>query len=303
MAGSSPGRSRGFRWSLAAGPLAGTGGRVVLWVLLAVAVVAGATLWWRARSEPEYLQWGEQPLVLVYHTHATEGFLPDLPSGNRPDRDIHRDAFTRDPRRSVRALGQAVARRLAERGLDVIWSGTAYDAAGRDHAYERARAGLQDLLRRHPTLRVALDIHRDATSTRVEVGGQPAAGVLLVVGAGHPGWHQNLSLAEALADRLTRIHPQLVRGIALKPWHYNQDLLPGSLIVEIGGAENTLAESLRTARWVADALVEALSIRPGQSPARPTLLPPPDGPQVLGSRSPLRYPTASRSGRRRHDAG
>ncbi|QIA26389.1 stage II sporulation protein P [Thermaerobacter sp. PB12/4term] len=282
MAGSSTGPGRGLRGPLPAGLLAGPGGRVVLWVLLAVAVVVGASLWWRARSLPETLQWGERPLVLVYHTHATEGFLPDLPAGRRPDRDIHRDAFTRDAQRSVRALGQAVARRLAERGLDVIWSGTVYDAAGRDDAYERARAGLQDLLHRHPTLRIALDIHRDAVSTRVQVGGQPAAGVLLVVGAGHPGWHQNLALAEALAGRLRRIHPQLVRGIALKPWHYNQDLLPGSLIVEIGGAENTLAESLRTARWVADALVEALSIRPDGAPARPTLLPPPGSGALLG---------------------
>ena len=281
MAGSSPGRGVSIRgpW---AGSLVGRGSRIVLWLVLAVAVVSGVALWWRGRSGPEVLQWGDRPLVLVYHTHATEGFLPDLPGGQRPDRDIHRDAFTRDARRSVRALGQAVARRLAERGLDVIWSGTVYDAAGRDDAYERARAGLEDLLRRHPSVRVALDIHRDATSTRVQVGGQPAAGVLLVVGAGHPGWHQNLALAQALADRLNRIHPRLVRGIALKPWHYNQDLLPGALIVEIGGAENTLAESLRTARWVADALVEALSIRPGEEPARPTLLPPPGSPQARG---------------------
>ncbi|ADU50473.1 stage II sporulation protein P [Thermaerobacter marianensis DSM 12885] len=252
----------------------GPGGRVVLWVLLAVAVVVAAALGWRARPGPDHLQWGEQPLVLVYHTHATEAFLPDLPGGDRPDRDIHRDAFTRDARRSIRAVGQALARRLAERGLDVVWSGTVYDAASRDDAYERARAGLKELLARHSSIRVALDVHRNATSTRVQVGGQPAAGVLLVVGAGHPGWHRNLALAEALADRLERIHPGLVRGIALKPWHYNQDLLPGSLIVEIGGAENTLAESLRTARWVADALVEALAIRPDRPPARPTILPP-----------------------------
>ncbi|HEY8551831.1 MAG TPA: hypothetical protein VIL40_00040, partial [Thermaerobacter sp.] len=30
-----------------------------------------------------------------------------------------------------------------------------------------------------------------------------------------------------------------------------------------------------TARWVADALVEALAIRPGRAPARPTTLPRP----------------------------
>lgn len=241
-------------------------------ILLALVLLVAGLWWWRARhATPSLIQWGEQPFVLVYHTHASEAFLPDLPGGRRPGRDVHRDAFTADARRSVRAIGQAVARRLYERGLDVVWSGSVHDAADRDTAYDRARSHLRQLLKRYPDVRVALDIHRDATSVSVPVGGNRAAAVLLVVGAGHPGWHQNLALAEALADRLARIHPRLVRGISLKPWHYNQDLLPGALIVEIGGAENTLAESLTTARWVADALVETLSIRPGQSPARPAL--------------------------------
>lgn len=254
------------------------------WVLLAaVAAVLAAAWWWRARvAGPELLQLGEHPTVLVYHTHGTEAFLPDLYGGGRIGRDIHRDAFTRDPRRSIRAAGQAVARRLHERGLDVVWSGALYDEAGRDGAYERAREELRRLLARYPGIRVALDIHRDATSTSVTVGGTRAAGVLFVVGAGHPGWHQNLALAEAMADRLTRINPRLVRGIALKPWHYNQDLLPGALIVEIGGAENSLAETLTSARLVADALVESLAVPPGRPPARPTTRPgsppPPAGP-------------------------
>ena len=245
-------------------------------VLVGLVLLLAAAWWWQGRrAGPELVQWGDRPFVLVYHTHATEAFLPDLPAGRRPGRDIHRDAFTRDARRSVRAVGQAVARRLYERGLDVAWSGTVYDEAGRDEAYARAREGLKGLLARFPEVRVALDIHRDATSVSVPAGGGRAAAVLFVVGAGHPGWHQNLALAEAMADRLARINPRLVRGIALKPWHYNQDLLPGALIVEIGGAENTLAECLTTARWVADALVEALSIRPGDAPARPTALPRP----------------------------
>ena len=286
MAPTGPGPWRGSRGLATATRWIGPGARVVLWVALAVAVVVVVALGWWRRPGPERLQWGEQPFVLVYHTHATEAFLPDLPGGDRPGRDIHRDAFSRDPRRSVRAVGQTLARRLAERGLDVLWNGTVYDAAGRDEAYQRARASLQDLLARYPSIRVALDVHRDATTTRVQVGGQPAAGVLLVVGAGHPGWHRNLALAEALADRLGRIHPGLVRGIALRPWHYNQDLLPGALLVEIGGAENTLAETIRTARWVADALVEALAIRPGRPPARPTTLPRPRPWRAATSSSP-----------------
>ncbi|HEY8394215.1 MAG TPA: stage II sporulation protein P [Thermaerobacter sp.] len=240
------------------------------WMLILVAAIAAgaAAWWWRARlAGPELLQLGERPFVLVYHTHGTESFLPDLYGSRRAGRDPDRDAFTRDQRKSVRAAGQAIARRLYERGLDAVWLGTLYDEQGRDGAYARAREGMRRLLTRYPDIRVALDIHRDATSTRVPVGGTQAAGVLFVVGAGHPRWHQNLALAEAMAERLARVHPRLVRGIALKPWHYNQDLLPGALIVEIGGAENSLAETLTSARLVADALVDALAPRPGGPPA------------------------------------
>src|SRR5690606_1902176 len=92
VASTGPGPWRGSRGLATATRWIGPGTRVVLWVSLAVAVVVAAALGWWQRPGPERLQWGEQPFVLVYHTHATEAFLPDLPGGDRPGRDIHRDA-------------------------------------------------------------------------------------------------------------------------------------------------------------------------------------------------------------------
>ena len=74
-------------------------------------------------------------------------------------------------------------------------------------------------------------------------------------GLSHPDWQENLANALKLQALLNRAAPGLCRSLDLRTERFNQHETPGSLLIEIGSTGNTLAEALRSARILADALI------------------------------------------------
>lgn len=64
-------------------------------------------------------------------------------------------------------------------------------------------------------------------------------------------------------------YPGLFRKITTKPGRYNQDLMPASVILEIGADGNRMDEALRAAELVADVLAEVIK-RGGFPVSQPT---------------------------------
>ena len=70
-------------------------------------------------------------------------------------------------------------------------------------------------------------------------------------GADHAGWRQNLTVAVAYQQLLNADYPTLARPICLRTASFNQQCLPGMLLLEIGACGNTLTEAKRAARLAA----------------------------------------------------
>ena len=115
---------------------------------------------------------------------------------------------------------------------------------------------------------LALDLHRDAAEnnggqqlpTAITVDGQRCARLMTVLGAGRSGlenrrWQDNLSLALKLQVQLEQAAPGITRPISLRPQRFNQDLVPFSLLVEVGSAGDTLEEALRAADLLAACII------------------------------------------------
>ena len=64
---------------------------------------------------------------------------------------------------------------------------------------------------------------------------------------------ENLALAARLQKSLDTLYPTLARPMTLRQSVYNQNLTPGSLLVEVGSHGNTLQEALAGARLFARA--------------------------------------------------
>ncbi|MGI6658430.1 MAG: stage II sporulation protein P [Dethiobacteraceae bacterium] len=193
--------------------------------------------------------------VLLYHTHATESFVPS--SGS---------AFAAaDLSQTITQLGAELADLLQnEYQIPVYHDRTIHDVP-RTGAYERALPRLTALLNKYPETVLVVDLHRDGVAKKItttELNGQAAARVLFVVGSRHEKWRENMSKAEFLHNALEKMAPGISRGIRERPLVYNQDVHPGCLLIELGGYQNSLEEARRTLPLLAEAL--ALLYRSGQ---------------------------------------
>src|SRR5699024_5291866 len=106
------------------------------------------------------------------------------------------------------------------------------------------------VMQANDSLQYFIDIHRDSLprdKTTKTIQDTNYATILFVVGREHDQYEKNLSLATELHKRLNETYPGLSRGVITKEGPnsngiYNQDLSENSLLVEVGGYENTLDE-------------------------------------------------------------
>ena len=208
------------------------------------------------------------PQILIMHTHATESYQtwPD------PVFDENYTARSKNTALNMVAVGAEMARVLNAAGINTLHDTTLYDAPGYTSSYQRSRAGVQDYLARYPSIKIVLDVHRDAIEdsdgTRVkpvcEIDGESTAQVMVIAGcdngssAALPNWRLNLRFAAAWEAAMEGAYPGLTRPVLCGYRFYNQDLTTGSLLIEIGGHANTLDEALRAGRYAAEGLVKAV---------------------------------------------
>ena len=203
------------------------------------------------------------PRVLIFHTHATEGYTPTKENPYE-ESSYYRTLESED---NMLRVGQVLGDALENMGIGVIHDTTLHDYPSYTGSYGNARKTLKAYLEREPTLQLLLDIHRDAVEsqsgkqlpTRITVDGRKIAQIMLVVGtdAGglhNPLWQENLSLALKLQHQLEAICPGICRYISLRPERFNQDLSPGMMLIEVGAAGNTLDEALAAAEILAQAI-------------------------------------------------
>ena len=209
----------------------------------------------------------EGPQILILHTHGSEAYTPDGEDVYVPSDENTR---TLDENYNVVRVGEEMAAVFREMGLEVLHDKTLYDYPKYAGAYDRSAKAVEEYLAEYPTIRVVLDVHRDALigedgtvyKAVTTVDGADTAQVMLVLGSSeggeHPNWTENLTLACKIQNGLNTLYPTLARPMALRSSRYNQQLSPGSLLVEVGTHGNTLQEALSAARLFARAAGQVL---------------------------------------------
>ena len=206
------------------------------------------------------LRWnlrGEEPTVLIVHTHTTESYT-------RVDEPYIESAAwrTADEDYNMVSIGEIVKDILEENGIPVIHDRELHDYPSYNGSYTRTRRVIQDYVNQYPSIQLILDLHRDAAGegsnqmrTRATVDGEPSAQLMLVMGTNYDSYPENLSLALKLHAQLELQSPGITRPLQLRAARFNQDLCPGSLLVEVGAAGNTHPEARRAAEQLAEAIV------------------------------------------------
>ena len=206
---------------------------------------------------------GEQPTVLILHTHATESYTKSA-----GENYVESAAFrTLDENYNLISVGDHLAEMLEAGGLTVIHDRTLHDYPSYNGSYNHSRKAMASYLEQYPTIQLVLDIHRDASAdnsaqmtTTAMVDGRSSAQLMLVVGTNasglnHPNWEENMALALKLYTQLERTSPGICRDINLRAQRFNQDESPGALLVEVGAAGDTHEEALTAVEVLAQGIL------------------------------------------------
>lgn len=208
-----------------------------------------------------------EPQVLILHTHTTESYMP-YDAGYYNEGDTPR---TSDNPYSVRGVGDVIAAQLQAAGIGVIHDTTIHDSPY-SGAYTRSEATANEVLKKYPTIKVVLDVHRDGimldSTTKVkptaEINGKKAAQIMMICGVvstdsiPHPHWAENFHFALQLQKALAADYRELVRPLSLVASRYNQHVANGALLVEFGSEANTFAEASYSAELFGQTLVKVL---------------------------------------------
>lgn len=198
-----------------------------------------------------------QPTVLIIHSHGSESYQ------KTEDYEESADYRTLNTDYNMISIGDCLARELESAGIRVIHDRTMYDMPSYNDAYIQARSGIEAHLAENPSICLVLDLHRDAATDAdgnqvgytVSTPEGDAAKLMLVLGTNHDGWQDNLSLATKLHVQLEKQVSGICRPINVRAQRFNQDLCPGTVLVEVGATGNSRQEALLATKYLAQAVI------------------------------------------------
>lgn len=200
-----------------------------------------------------------KPYIYLYNSHQTEEYIPSdfLEYTVKPtvtvNNYIMKEVFNKN--------GYDVL--VEERSIkDVLNSnGWKYNAS-----YKASRVFLEDVKKNYSSLGVFIDVHRDSLNrdkTSITIDGKKYAKIIFLIGLENDNYQENLSFTERINNIINNNYPGLSKGIYKKGGAgvngvYNQDFSGKTILVEIGGVDNTIEEVMNSSIAVSQSISEVL---------------------------------------------
>ena len=204
---------------------------------------------------------GEEPLVLIYHTHGSETYKEEKGKSG-----------------SVLDVGKALKKELASYGIESIHDTSIYDQVNgeldRNAAYDYAGDSVATTLKKNPSIQVVLDLHRDSVEDSIhlvtEVDGKDTAQIMLFNGVSrlksgeltyleNPNKSGNLAFSLQMQLLAAKYYPDFTRKIYIKGYRYNLHLAKRAMLIEVGAQNNTVSEAKNAMKPLAEMLYRLLS--------------------------------------------
>lgn len=138
-------------------------------------------------------------------------------------------------------------------------------------SYDASRIYLDDSKSKYPSIKYFIDVHRDSLKgdkTTVEIGNKKYAKIVFLIGLENKNYKENLEFTTKINDKINEKYPNLSKGIYEKGGDgvngvYNQDNSKYTILVEIGGVDNTTNEVLNTTLAFSECFMEVISTNEG----------------------------------------
>ena len=201
------------------------------------------------------LKKSEKPQILIYHTHGSETYRGSK-KGKKSD--------------TVIGVGDVLVKNLRKKNIAVIHDRNIYDVKNgkeeRSKAYNYAANAIEDHLKKYPSIKVVIDLHRDGVSEQTKLvttqKGRRMAQIMFFNGlskkaSGNISYLQNKNLQGNLSFSLQlklvcmRRFQNLAKPIYLKGYRYNMHLKERFTLIELGNENNTLQEEINATKPLA----------------------------------------------------
>lgn len=203
----------------------------------------------------------KNPNVFIYHTHNTESFTT-LASDKK--------SFS-DSKENITLVGKKLNESLRDKEIyslhNIIDIQKILKNEGLkfEDSYKVSREILKGVLEKNKDIKLVLDIHRDSSKreeSTIKINGKSVSRISFVVSAISSKYEENRKIADLFHHKLQEKYPGLSRGVLVggkaTKNNYNQDLFNNSLLIEIGGPENTLEEEYRSVEILSEVIVDVL---------------------------------------------
>jgi len=204
-------------------------------------------------EKPEPVVFGDEPAVLIVHTHATESYLP-ASEGNY---------HTKARENSVRDVGNVLAETLEANGIASVHDQTLHDSPSYNQSYSRSYDTTAELLEKYPSIICVIDLHRDAIASDapaaiVSVSGKTCAKYSYVVSTAVETYGDNLKFINAMNNTAAENFAGFTGKVLERGYKYNQNLSSKYMLLEIGYNRNDITEARNTAEIFGEILAETL---------------------------------------------
>lgn len=195
-----------------------------------------------------------QPIVYLYHTHATESYLP------KKEGNFH----SVEESSTVREVGERIAKNLKEKGIKVIHDKTVHDYPSYRESYARSLKTIKTGLEKNKSVKIVIDLHRDASDYKKTsdelpiIDGEKAACFRLVLGTKNDNALELKTFAEYFLYKSDLLYPGLGKGIIEKPYKFNQYVSDYYMLLEMGDTQNNTKEALKSADCFSEILYEVI---------------------------------------------
>lgn len=139
------------------------------------------------------------------------------------------------------------------------------------YSYMASRILMEEAFKNNPSLKYFIDVHRDSldkSRTSVMIDGKVFAKTIFLIGLENDNYEENLAFTEKINNLMNEKYPGLSKGIYKKGGGgvngvYNQDFSNRTILIEIGGYENTPSEVLNSTLAFAECFLEVIKTDEG----------------------------------------
>jgi len=197
----------------------------------------------------------KNPIVYIYNTHQLEEYS-----------SVNTNEYNITP--NVMMASYILREKLYTLGINSIvednnvteirnMNGWNYAAS-----YKVTKLLMEDAYQKNPTLKYFIDLHRDSVSKKIStatIDNKKYAKILFIVGLENKNYKENLKVTDKLNNMFDEKYPGLSRGIYKKQGKgvngvYNQDFNGNTILIEVGGQDNTIDEVLNTVIAISEIL-------------------------------------------------